>query len=256
MPSLKLSVAILTFNEERILQTTLNAIHDIADEIVILDSFSTDRTKEICHTFPKVRFHQATWKGIGPQKNILHSLCQGEWILLIDADEEVKEELKTEIMHVINNPKETRNVFNIKLRNYVFGKYVKYGGWGNVWRVRFFRQGTVSFTDDVVHEKIVTTHPIYHLKGHISHHTYSSVFHHLQKINSYSEDMSKKLFLQGKRSNIISLTTRPFYHFICKYIFKLGFLDGVLGFYLAVMDALYTFLKYFKLYNMQLQRRK
>ncbi|MRJ07401.1 glycosyltransferase family 2 protein [Ornithobacterium rhinotracheale] len=246
-----LSVAIITYNEEKNIGRTIDAIHNIADEIIVVDSFSSDKTKEICLSFEKIKWFERKFDGFGHQKNYALSLCSGKWILFIDADEVVSKELRKSILEIVNNSLLDRKVFNIQLENYIFGKHVKYGGWGSIWRERFFAKDSVKYSDDLVHEKIVTNEKKYILEGTIKHHTYHSIFHHIEKMNLYTEDMSIKMLANGKKSSIFKIIIKPPFSFFKAYVLQKGFLDGFMGLYLAATHALYTFLKYSKLYILQ-----
>lgn len=249
----RLSVAIITYNEELNIKRTLLAVNDIADEIIIVDSFSTDNTEAVCREFEKVRFVKRKWEGVGNQKNFTLSLCTCPWVLFIDADEEIGSVAKQAIEQIIQDKKPPINgqVYSLKLENYIFGKLVRYGGWGSVWRNRFFFRGSGKFSQDIVHEKFITDKVAKKLPGSAKHHTYNSVFHQIEKMNVYTEDMSVKMFKSGRKSSIMLMLFSPFFRFINTYVVRLGFLDGFLGFYLSILGAIYTFLKYFKLYNLQ-----
>ncbi|MRJ09581.1 glycosyltransferase family 2 protein [Ornithobacterium rhinotracheale] len=249
-----LSVAIITYNEEKNVGRTIDAIHNIADEIIVVDSYSTDATEEICKKYDKLLFTKNKWQGIGFQKNYALSLCSGKWVLLIDADEELDEKAQQAIKKIVDNsvkPLDYEQVYLLKFHNYLFGRLVKHGGWGSVWRPRFFYNGSGSFSDDIVHEKFITEKKLKKLEGTIKHHTYHSIFHHIEKMNLYTEDMSIKMLANGKKSSIFKIIIKPPFSFFKAYVLQKGFLDGFMGLYLATTNALYTFLKYSKLYILQ-----
>lgn len=248
---MKISVAVITFNEERLIGTLLNAVAEIADEIIIVDSFSTDKTEEICKSFPKVKFIKRKFDGFGKQKNFALEHCSGAWIFFPDADE-IPDDLAKKFMSKIANSSNTDcDVYNIEFNNIFLGKTLKYGGWGNTWRERFFRNGSGKFTDDIVHESYKTTGKTGKIAGKIQHFTYRDIHHHIEKSNKYTTMMAEKMYLQGKTSSITKIIIKPAFQFLKSYLLRLGFLDGLVGYYAAKTAAFYTFLKYMKLYEIQ-----
>lgn len=246
---MKLSVAIITFNEERIIEKNLNAVHDLADEIIIVDSFSTDSTKEICVKFPKVKFIQQKFLGFGKQKNLAIEQCQSEWILFLDSDEIPNEELIDSIRRIVSEPKSAFNVYDLEFNNIFLGETLKYGGWGNIKRERLFKKGHGKYSEDIVHEAFVTTETKGKLQGKINHYTYKDIYHHIEKSNKYTSMMAEKMYKNGKKSNIFKILFKPFFQFFKSYFLRLGFLDGLVGYYAAATAAFYTFLKYKKLHE-------
>ena len=246
---MKLSVAIITFNEERIIEKNLNAVHDLADEIIIVDSFSTDSTKEICLKFPKVKFIQQKFLGFGKQKNLAIEQCQSEWILFLDSDEIPNEELIDSIRRIVSEPKSAFNVCDVEFNNIFLGETLKYGGWGNIKRERLFRKGHGKYSEDIVHEAFLTTETKGKLQGKINHYTYKDIYHHIEKSNKYTSMMAEKMYKNGKKSNIFKILFKPLFQFFKSYFLRLGFLDGLVGYYAAATAAFYTFLKYKKLHE-------
>ena len=241
-----LSVCIITFNEDKIIARTLDSVKGIADEIVIVDSFSKDNTKEIVKSYGNINFIENAFEGFGSQKQFALSHCTGDWILFIDADEILDEECQNSILDIKQNGPLFK-VYEIEFENYIFNRRIKRGGWNNVKRIKFFAKGVVHFSSDIVHENIVTAEKVGLLKGKIQHFTYHDISHHIHKMNSYSELMAVKKLAQGKTKSLFSIFVSPFFCFIKNYFFKLGFLDGYLGLYAAFVGAFYTFMKYGKL---------
>lgn len=245
---MKISVAMITFNEEKILRKTLNSIKGLVDEIVIVDSGSTDGTEQIAREFG-ARFFVETWKGYGPQRNSAIDKCQGEWILNIDADEEISEDLKIEINKIVNEEKE-KKVFKINRVSVCFGKELKHGGWGTSYAIRLFEKNSGRFNDNNVHEEFVTTEKIYKIKKNIYHHTYLTMDDYFIRFNRYTTEGAKEYFKLGKKVSLFDITLNPLYKFIKMYIVRLGFLDGIPGFVIASTSAMYSMIKYFKLREM------
>ncbi|ALR31503.1 hypothetical protein ATE47_13690 [Chryseobacterium sp. IHB B 17019] len=245
-----LSLAVITYNEEENIVRLLDSLKNTVDEIIIVDSFSTDKTKEICsQKYPQVKFFEKKFNGYGEQKNHALDLCCHEWILFLDADEVPDEDLKESIQMVVSSKNAEYNVYNAKFNNHLGIHTIKFGGWGNVCRERLFKKGCARYSDDKVHEYLITDQKTGLLEGKIDHYTYKSIFHHITKINIYSCMMADKMFEKGKKINRFKIIVSPIFEFIKVFIFKLGFLDGFPGFYIAKTMSYYTFLKYIKLYE-------
>ncbi|AZA53956.1 glycosyltransferase family 2 protein [Chryseobacterium sp. G0201] len=247
---MNLTVASIVYNESENLDRFLSSIYQLANEIIIVDSFSTDQTKKICLQYPNVRFFEKKFDGYGSQKNHAIGLCSAEWILFLDADEVPDDKCKEEIMNIVTNGSVSQyDVYNIKLDNIFLGCSVRYGGWGDVYRERLFRKGAGKYSNDIVHEKFITKSEVGKLSGIINHYTYRNINHHIEKINRYSQMMAEKMVLDGKKPSIFKIIVSPLYTFIKTYFLKLGFLDGIIGYYCSKTLAYYTFLKYLKVYE-------
>lgn len=246
---MKLSAAIITFNEDRILEKTLQAIHSIADEIIVIDSFSLDKTEEICNKFSKVKFIQHKFEGFGKQKNYAIELCNSPWILFLDADEIPDEKAVESIRKIVTSPTPEFSVYNIGFNNIFLGKTLQYGGWGNIKRERLFKKGSGKYSEDIVHEEFQTSEEKGLVEGKINHFTYKDIYHHIEKSNKYTSMMAEKMYLRGKKASIFKIIVNPRFQFFKSYILRLGFLDGLVGYYAAKTAAFYTFLKYKKLYE-------
>lgn len=250
---MNLSVAIITFNEEKNIRRLLEKIHDLADEIVVVDSHSTDGTAEIARSYEKVKLIPHAFEGYGRQKNFAISQCSGEWIFFPDADEIPDDLAKSEIKKIVEDGGLV-DVYKIEFNNIFLGRVLHHGEWGNVWRERLFRRGSARYSDDPVHETFITEKEIGTLKGKIHHYTYRDISHHLDKTNRYTSMMAQKMLQNGKKSSVWKLVLSPIFQFFKTYIFQLGFLDGIPGFYGSINAAFYTFSKYMKLYELQRPR--
>lgn len=248
---MKLSVAIISYNEEANIGRTLEAVKNIAEEIIIVDSFSTDKTKEIALTYDKVQFFEESFKGDGPQKVSAIDKCSGEWILLLDADEQLTPELEKHIKGLVFENKATYKVYEILLISVINNKPIKYGGWSNSYKKRLFKKDSGKMKPVKVHSYWMTEEKIGKIHQPINHYLYRDVFHHIDKLNTYTTEQAKVKYANGKRMNLLKVIFVPHLHFFKMYIIRLGFLDGVMGFYLAVVDYFYAFLKYYKQYNLQ-----
>ena len=242
---MKLSAAIMTFNEERNLERTLKALADICDEIVIVDSGSTDKTKEIAEKY-EARFIYQPWLGYGKQRNAAIDNCSGKWILAVDGDEELSPELKQKITEIING-NEDKKVYEINRLSVCFGKKIKHGGWGTSYAVRLFLKTAGRFNDNTVHESFVTQEEIFKIKENIYHHSYLTLEDYFSKFNRYTTEGALEYYKKGKKASIGQVVFNPMYKFIRMYIIRLGFLDGIEGFLLASTSSMYSMVKYFKL---------
>ncbi len=245
---MKLSIGIITFNEERIIGKTLQAVQEIADEIVIVDSHSTDRTVKIAESFG-AKVYSEDWKGFGPQKNSVIDKCSGDWVLLIDADEVVSPELSEKIKKIINSDSKY-SAFEINLCCICFGKELKHGGWSNDYHLRLWKKGTVSYNDNLVHEGFITVGKIGKIKEKIYHYTYLTLNYYFEKFNKYTTLAAQEYYKRNKKTGLVSIVIKPFFTFTKMYVLRRGFLDGIEGFVIASASALYTMAKYFKLREM------
>ena len=240
-----LTVSIITLNEEKNLERTLNSVKSFADEIVIVDSGSTDKTEDIAKSFG-AKFVYQKWLGYGPQRNKAIDLANSEWVLNIDADEEISEELAKEIIKIKEN-KTKFSVYKINFMSVCFSKKIKHGGWSNTYRIRLFKKSSGRFNENNVHEEFVTKEEIGKIKEYIYHHSYSDLADYFEKFNKYTTLGAIEYYKKKKRAGILSIVFSPIYKFLRMYILRLGFLDGLEGFILAITSSLYTMVKYYKL---------
>lgn len=242
---MKLSVAMITLNEEKILEKTLKSLRNIADEIVIVDNGSIDNTKNIAERYG-AKFFQEEWKGYGPQRNSSIEKCSHEWILNIDADEEISPKLAEKIKKIKENETE-KKVFEINFSSVCFNKKLKYGGWSNQYHIRLFRKEAGCFNYNEVHEGFETKEKIYRLKEEIYHHSYVSLEDYFSKFNKYTTLGALEYYQRGKKPSNFQIIFNPIFKFFRMYIIRLGFLDGIEGLMIATASAMYSMVKYFKL---------
>ncbi len=245
----KLSVVIITFNEERNIEKCLKAVSSISDDIVIIDSFSTDNTETICKNFENTRFVKHKWEGYSKTKNYGNSLAKYNWILSLDADEVLSPELKDSISAI----SKFSGVYEFnRLTNYC-GHWIKHCGWYPDKKIRIFDKSIVSWTGDFVHETLVipSNTRLTFLKGDLFHYSYYSVDDHYKQIENYSSLHAKKMQKDNKTASFTKLYFSPIFKFIRTYILQLGFLDGSAGYKIAIISAKAVKLKYLKLKNLQ-----
>lgn len=239
----RISVVIITKNESHIIGNTLRSLEGVADDIVIIDSESTDNTIEICRQY-RARIIETKWAGYGVNKNLGIDAAINDWILSLDADEALDDELRISLKQLeLNNE---NMVFNIRFKNFFCNKWIRYGEWGSDKHIRLFNRRQVRWNIDEVHEGLVLpqkTRTI-NLKGNILHYTVNSIREYEHKIDTYARLNANKYFLGGKRFGFFKMYLSPIFAFIQHYIFRLGFLDGKEGLIIANATRRYTFLKY------------
>ena len=247
---MQITAIIITFNEERNIERCINSLEDIVDEIIVVDSFSQDKTKEICQQFKNLKFYQKEWLGYSAQKNYANSLSINDFILSIDADEVISQELKQSIIEMkLNyadlNDHNTLFSFN-RLTNYC-GSWIKHCGWYPDRKIRIFHK-SIQWVGDI-HETLLLTQgaKIILLKGDLFHYTVYSASDHVKQLDKFTTIMAKQAFEQGKNSTCFDLWFRPKWKFFRDYILKLGFLDGYSGYQVCKLSAFATFLKYSKI---------
>jgi glycosyltransferase involved in cell wall biosynthesis len=242
-----LSAVIITFNEEKNIGRCIDSLAGIADDIVIVDSFSTDKTEEICRS-KGVRFVQHVFEGHIQQKNWAITQATHKHILSLDADEALDEILKKSILDIKQNWKKEGYYMN-RLTNYC-GKWIKHCGWYPDKKLRLWDSTKGHWTGINPHDKYELhsgdAHTA-HLKGDILHYSFYTVEQHLKQVDYFTNISSKALFEKGKKANGLQLLINPAVKFFRDYIFKLGFLDGYYGFIVCKISAKATYLKYAKL---------
>jgi len=239
-----ISAIIITKNEAHNIRECLESLHWV-DEIVVVDSGSTDETIAICKEYTEHLFIANDWQGFGIQKNRALSHASKEWIFSIDADERVSSALKTEIEHTLKNAQHS-DAFSIPRRSYYCGKAIHHSGWWPDYVLRLFKKDEATFSNDTVHERVLSSGNIKKLKEPLIHYSYPSLDDVLHKMNHYSSLWAENN--KHKSSSPLKAVLRGFWAFLRTYIIRRGFLDGTEGFALAISNAEGTYYKYMKLY--------
>jgi len=242
----KLSVVIITLNEERNIARCLKSVSKIADEIVVLDSFSTDNTQKICSEF-EVKFHQNKFDGHIQQKNKAIALAENDLVFALDADEAPNDTLINEIIRIKENTDFDAYIFN-RLTNYC-GKWIKHSGWYPDKKLRIWNRTKGKWGGLNPHDKVIMDQSvkIKFLKGDLLHFSYYSIQQHIEQINSFTNIGANEAFKKGRKSNLIIAVVKSFWKFIRDYFINLGVLDGYYGFVICSLSAQATFIKYLKL---------
>lgn len=245
-----LSIAIITYNEEENIKDALESVK-WADEIVVVDSFSTDRTVEICREYTDKVF-SFEWQGFSEQKNKAVSLTTHQWVLVLDADERVTEGLKKETISIISKPHfELADGYYIPRKNYFSGRWIRHGGWWPDYTLRLFKKEKGFFEKREVHEALKVNGKTGYLKNPLEHYTYKNIKDYLKRTDRYSTLAALELFKNGRGANVIDITIRPFAAFFKMLFLRLGILDGIYGIIIASLYSFYTFSKYSKLWEMR-----
>jgi len=243
---MKISFIIITFNEEKNIERCLKSINEVADEIIVVDSFSIDKTKEICNKY-LCRFYENKFVNYSLQKNYANSLALYDYIFSIDADEALSAELINSIKS-LKNSDFSNNAYEMHRLNNYCGKWIKHGGWYPDTKLRLWKNKTALWQGEI-HETLFfeSKTSIKLLNGNLLHYSYYSIGEHVLQSDKFSSLSAKMLFEKGKKTNIVQILLKPFWKFLRNYFFKVGFIDGYYGFVISVISAHETFLKYTKL---------
>lgn len=239
---MKITATIITLNEEAFIGDCLKSL-DFADEIVVVDSGSSDRTEEICRAHDKVRFHSQDWLGFGRQKNLAASLASNDWIFNIDADERVSPRLRESILRVAAGGPAC---YRMARENYFGERWIRHCGWYPDFNKRLYDRRECAFSEKSVHEAVECRGPIGQLQGNLLHKTYSGLSDYLKRMERYSTLAAEELVKAGKSPGVPQVLFKPCFTFFKMYFLRLGFLEGYLGFVLSVLYSQYTFYKYAK----------
>ncbi len=249
---MRLSAIVITRNEIRNISDCIQAL-SFADEIIVLDNASTDGTPDAARRLGAQVFETEDWPGFGMQKNRALELANGEWVLSIDADERVSPSLAREITEVIEQSRmlNQRVVFAIPRLTQFCGVWIKHCGWTPDYVVRLFKRGEARFSNDLVHEKVIMSQSdtkIVRLQHPLLHFSYRTPASYWEKLQRYSHDWAIDQQTKGRKTSILRAALSGAAAFVRSYFFRLGFLDGAMGFVVCVLQAQAAFGKYFELY--------
>jgi glycosyltransferase involved in cell wall biosynthesis len=247
-----LSVIVIAKDEEASIARTLESVA-FADEVVVVDSGSTDRTVAIARELGAKVTMTADWPGFGPQKNRALDLAHGDWVLSLDADEWLTAESAEEIRRVVSANDAEVVAYRMPRRSSFCGRFLRHSGWWPDYVLRLFRRGRARFSDDMVHERVIADGKIETLSLPIMHETFVDLEDLVDKMNRYSTHGAQQLQREGKSSSLVEAIARALWAFFRTYVLRAGFLDGREGFMLAWATAEGTYYRYAKL--MRLQRK-
>ncbi len=240
----KISAIIPTYNEEH---NIIDAIESVswADEILIVDSFSTDRTIQLAKE-KGAKIIQREYQYSASQKNWAIPQAKNQWILLLDADERVSDKLRIEIQKTLEN-EFVNDAYWIKRQNYFMGKKVRFSGWQGDKVIRLFKRDVCRYEDKNVHAEIICNGSVGFLNEKLTHFTFKDIKHYLEKWDRYSTWSAKDHFDKGQRPNLYHFIAKPAFRFFRDYIIRLGVLDGLTGLIICSLSSMGIFMRYLKL---------
>ena len=239
-----LAVVLIVKNEEKHLRACLDTVKDWVDEIVILDSGSTDQTEAIARQYTDKFYSNLAWPGFGKQRQLAQNYVESDFVLWLDADERVTNELRQDILNVLSQHK-GKNIYRINRLTTAFAKEIRYSGWSPDWVVRLYKTSDTQYNDALVHESVIVPEgfKVIPLNGRLQHFTYEKLGEYTRKTQLYMQSWADQR--EGKKSaSLFSALLHGFFRFFKMYIIKRGFLDGRHGFLLAVLSANTTFTRY------------
>lgn len=247
----KLTAAIITYNEEKNIKRCLDSIVKVADEILVIDSFSTDNTEQICEEYENLKFIKNPFEGHIQQKNFALKNASHRYVLSLDADECLTDELQLKILELKKDFKYSAYSFN-RITRYV-NKWIKHCGWYPDKKIRLIDTNHAKWGGDNPHDHIILTSDakLKHINSDILHYSYHSISEHLAQTNKFTTIAAHVAFKNGKRSSNFKIVTRPLFKFFRDYILEKGFLDGKYGFIICYINSVYALLKYAKLKDLQ-----
>ncbi|MEO8387520.1 MAG: glycosyltransferase family 2 protein [Polaromonas sp.] len=245
-----LSVIVITHNEARNIEACLRSV-SFADQLAVLDSGSTDETLKIAVSLGAEVTIASEWRGFGIQKNRALAMATSEWVLSLDADERITPQLQAEILQCLAAP--AFDVYSFPRLSGYCGQYMRHSGWYPDRVTRLFRRSAARFSEDLVHERLVTSLPVGQLQSPLMHESFRNFEAVLEKVNRYSSAGAQVLRDKGKSASISKAVGHGVWAFLRTYFLRLGFLDGRMGFVLAVSNAEGTYYRYLKLWLLQRQ---
>ena len=249
----RLSVITLTLNEERNIGECLESVR-WADEIIVIDAGSIDRTLELARAYTR-HVEVLPWKGYGAARNSALERTTGDWILWLDADERVTPELAGEIRSILANDPTGIDGYAVPRRAFFCGKWIRHCGWYPSRVVRLFRRGKARFSETRVHEQLVIDGKVADSRNDLLHFTDPDLDHYFAKFNSYTSLAAQDLYNAGRRFRVSDIVLKPAFKLFNMYVLRLGFLDGLHGLVLCVASAAYVYTKYAKLWDLSRQSR-
>ena len=255
----RFTACIIAFNEERSLPDALKSV-GFADEIVVVDSHSKDRTRAIAEAFSAIhpdgsvvrpRVIERDWPGHVEQKNFAIDQAVHDWVLCVDADERVSPELRREVEEALGQEATGIGGYTMPRKNFYLGRWVRHGGWYPDRKLRLFRKGLGRWGGTNPHDHVRVQGRVKRLRSDLHHYSYSSLSDHLRTINSFTGIAAREKMKQGVRWALLRMVLQPPFKFFKMFILKQGFREGAVGLIMASMGAFYVFLKYAKLWELQ-----
>lgn len=245
--TIPLSAVIITVNQEKKIEKTIEALKTITDDIVVVDSGSIDLTRKVARAAGATVIEHP-WAGYSAQKNFGNAWAKHDWVLSVDDDEVISPELAKNIQVAFASLADY-DAFDLPFRTVFCGKLIRFGGWNPESHVRIFNKTKIQWNTDAVHEGLTlrSEHRIKKLEGYVYHYTVDTPAQFVSKTDRYSTLFAEKGIKLGKKATFIKVYLSPIFRFVVEYVIKLGFLDGYYGWLIAKENARYTYLKYQKL---------
>jgi len=251
---LPVTACVITLNEERNIRDCLKSV-EWADEIIVVDSHSTDRTVEIAREFTD-RVIQRKWNGINDQRQFTQDQAGHEWVFNLDADERVSPALAGEIAALDLGPSGDINGYMIPRCTFYLGQWIKHGGWYPDYKLRLYRKSKGHFIDNDPHDTVELTGPTAKLRGEIQHFSYRSVADQIAQIQRFSTWRAEQYMRSGRKFHYRQMLLRPIWKFWNTYLFRLGCLDGVPGFIISALSAYHVFVTWAKFWELMKKPRE
>ena len=248
----KYSVIIPTFNEENNIERCLSSLSN-ANEIIVVDSYSTDKTVEICKS-KNVNVLRNKFKSHGKQIMYALKFVKNEWVFVLDADEKFSTNLNNELIHL--SPCDKVYAYRVKRINYFSDKRIEFGTWRNDFPVRLFHKDYCKYNELRVHASLLCEGDVGLLSSSLFHYSYKSIDHYLRKVSRFSRGAAQDMYDLGKKSSPIKILSRSLYRFLKSYILLRGYKDGEYGFFIALLESFYVALKYSILLEMNITSKK
>jgi glycosyltransferase involved in cell wall biosynthesis len=245
----KLTIALICRDEERNLPAWLAAVTPVADEIVAVDSGSSDATVALLRA-AGARVEFRPWSGYTDQRNTCASLASHDWVLFLDADERPDQELRDALTRLKQDPQPSQAAFGLAFKVFFFGRFLRHGGYYPERHLRLYRRGQAVWEKREVHERLVPHGPVGRLPGHVEHHSYATVGQYLKRMDRYSAEAARQMHAAGRSAGPAQAWGHAAWAFTHRYVLRLGFLDGYPGYLAARLEALYTLTKYTRLWEL------
>lgn len=251
---MRITATVITLNEEHNIAEALGSL-SWADEIIVVDSESVDKTVEIARRFTD-RVIVRPWPGYSAQKNFAAENAANDWIFSLDADERVSDELTAAFVELKRNDASDLAAFEVNRRSYYLGRWIKHSGWNHDYKIRLYDRRRAHWIGDFVHETLTVDGSIKRLSGDLLHYTVRSASEHHLRMDRYTTLAAEKSFQEGNRASFISLLCSPTMVFFRSYFLKMGILDGIPGLAIALFASHYQFLKTLKLWEKSTNRNQ
>ena len=245
---LSISTVVITYNEEENIARCLKSVARFSDEILVVDSHSTDRTVEIARELG-ARIIQRDWPGYDKQRQFAINNAKHEWVFSIDADEEISTRLCDEIQKLDF----AHDGYEMPRPVWYLNRWIKHGVWYPGYILRLFRKECARVSENPVHESVIVSGRTARLRGDLLHYSYRDLEHHLDKMNDFTSISAQEMAARRKRAGVLRILLYPYLEFFKTYVIKRGFLDGFAGFQVSLLHAYYVFLKYAKLREIAMQ---